>query len=239
MFTPEVKIADIPENPIEDPTPEIPEFPTEDELAIKNIDLIFILDYSISMYNEGIYDEEVIRDLMDILKRITGPGSTDYVIEFIAFNTAAKNFLTISSNDDIDLNNIEEKIREQMTYGGGGTRYDVAFEQANKIVIERFSESQKAQIIVFMTDGAYSIYPVVNETYERTGERIIEKINELKNNGVDGFYSIKYKMGTIEERPIDVFKKSEEIFSPNSRIFETESSIGTELKKIFEQINKR
>ena len=191
---------------------------TKKQLTVNNTDLIFILDDSGSMAR----DYDAVRTACEnILRAMVGEGlSSNFYIGFVRFSTKASVIDRLTN-----VANLESFIsRVKHTYGQrGDTFYNEAFKVANDLLLADLQYSTNHKAIIFMTDGA----PMVgaNGVYEAT---------ELKRNGIESFYIIKY--GT---QSIQVLKQLKDIYNPNSEILSADSANLTDtFKDILYRINE-
>ncbi len=151
----------------------------EIDKLIRNTDILFVLDYSNSMdYNDKL--ESLQTSTNYLAKRLleTNQNNRVGVIKFADGNIdeAGSKQLGLSRSESA----ISQFIEEENTSKLGGTNYTDAFSLAHEILSEN-AIAGKDQLIIFVTDGAPTIY-------NRTKFSVFKNTND----GIVGEYAVNW-----------------------------------------------
>ncbi len=151
----------------------------EIDKLIRNTDILFVLDYSNSMdYDDKLENLQVSTNYLARRLLETNQNNRVGVIKFADGNidAAGSKQLGLSRSESA----ISQFIAEENTSKLGGTNYTEAFSLAHEILSENAIEG-KDQLIIFVTDGAPTIY-------NRTKFSVFKNTND----GIVGEYAVNW-----------------------------------------------
>lgn len=144
----------------------------------RNTDVLLVLDDSNSVYDR-LNDTEQRR--VDIIKS-TAVNFAEKVLNLNSNNKVgiikfSSEIIDKEESETLGLSNDIEQIRQiimkEKTNNEGGTNYTEAFKQANKM-FEKTSTENRDSVVIFISDGAPSIYNRIKYTvYKNTSDGIV------------------------------------------------------------------
>ncbi len=128
----------------------------------KDIDIVFVLDYSNSMDTEAKINA-LTRSTSSLAEQIltANPKNRVGIIKFanVALMTESTFNLGLSS----DINAIKDFLAEDVGTIPGGTNYTDAFKVTNELLSQNYVPNRD-QVVIFITDGAPTIYNKIKYT---------------------------------------------------------------------------
>ncbi len=170
---------------------------------MKDSDVLLVLDYSNSMDFETKKKQldEVTTKLSETLLKLN-PNNRIGVVKFAKDIIYEEDSLNLGLSSDI--NKIKELISKNLDSVPGGTNYTYAFETAKQILNENYKPNRD-QIIVFVSDGAPTIYNQAKySVFSKTNDG---KVGEYASNWYE--YLSKYDLKQV----IDLKAQGVEIMS--------------------------
>lgn len=160
---------------------------------MKNTDIVFVLDISNSMDFDNKM-EQLKSNANFLAESVLDMNSNNRigVVKFADGNLLVEETYELGMSNDIDA--IKELINTDVSDKLGGTNYTDAFDLAYDLLKEH-EESGREQIVIFVTDGAPTIYNKTKfSVFKNTNDGVVGEYAENWSN-----YFLNNKLGNLEK----------------------------------------